>query len=157
MSKRIDDRTFEKFGRDVNTLKSIYTAAKIAEAMQVNAGNFSSLVNGAKRPGQGFIDRFYQAWGEQLEEIRAEERAIPRNVGHMGVNESAPDCYNHTLQIPQEHNRRLQHLEERVAYLDSMVAVLVDRLLESNQKLIDAHLLILGQQAEKASIQPAVK
>ena len=157
MSKRIDDRTFEKFGRDVNTLKSLYTAAKIAEAMQVNAGNFSSLVNGAKRPGQAFIDRFYRAWGEQLEEMRAAERAIPRNARHMEVNESAPDFYNHTPQIPQEHNKRLQLLEERVAYLDSVVAILVDRLLESNQKLIDAHLLILGQQAERTSSQPAVK
>ena len=157
MSKRIDDRTFEKFGRDVNTLKSLYTAAKIAEAMQVNAGNFSSLVNGAKRPGQAFIDRFYRAWGEQLEEIRAAERAIPRNARHMEVNESAPDFYNRTPQIPQEHNKRLQLLEERVAYLDSVVAILVDRLLESNQKLIDAHLLILGQQAERTSSQPAVK
>ena len=151
MSKRIDDKTLEKFGRDVKALRSIYTDAKIAEVMKTNSGNFSSRVNGVKRPGQDFIDRFYAVWGEKLKGMMESERLAIAAAGPLAVNDQKKDYSNAALRQLDDQDERLRYLEKSISRLDSVVTVVVERLLESNQKLIDAHLSILKQLAEKAT------
>jgi hypothetical protein len=146
VSKRIDDRTFEKFVRDVKTLRTVYTDAKIAAIMKTNPGNFSSRVNGTKRPGQDFINLFYQVWGKKLQNLEAvEENDAKKN------NASRSDGPKQTFpgsSIYQD--ERLQRLEEGISRLDTAIIVLMERLVIAHQKLIDAHLSILSQQFKMA-------
>ena len=91
MSKRIDDKTFEKFVQDVKYLRSAYTDVKIAAIMKTNPGNFSSRVNGVKRPGQVFIDRFYQVFGKKLKEMAETESQSAAITGPLQLNEPKQD------------------------------------------------------------------
>jgi hypothetical protein len=142
VSKRIDDKTFEKFVQDVKSLRSVCTDAKIATLMETNPGNFSSRINGAKRPGQDFIDRFYKVWGKKLMDIIEGAKDNTGETGTIGSNEL---------------DERLQRIEESISRLDSAVGILMERLVVSHQKLIDAHLSMLSQQAERAGNRSAEK
>jgi len=124
--------TIEKFTRDVKSLRSNYTDARIAMVMNTNPGNFSSRINGAKRPGQVFIDKFYQVWGKEIKDMDT-------------TNEPKQDLPNFTTQIQREQDERLHRIEESITRLDSAITFLMEKLLVSNQKLIDAHLSMLGQ------------
>jgi hypothetical protein len=157
LSKRIDDKTLERFTRDVKYLRSIYTDARIAMEMKTNPGNFSSRVNGAKRPGQDFIDRFYQVWGKEVKEIIEVEGHAAEEMSTFNTNDPKQDLPGYTTQILHEQDERLHRIEESISRLNSTVTFLMEKLLVSNQKLIDAHLSMLGQQAEKTSNQPAGK
>jgi len=110
--------------------------------METNPGNFSSRINGAKRPGQDFIDRFYKVWGKKL----------------MDIIEAAKDYAGETDTIgSNEQGERLQRIEESISRLDSAVGILMERLVVSHQKLIDAHLSMLSQQAEREGNRSAEK
>jgi hypothetical protein len=141
VSKRIDDMKYNKFISDVKILRSIYTDAKIATEMQSNSGNFSSYVNKSKRPGQDFIDRFYRVWGKKLSEIM--EGGVYANVerGMLAVKEVS-HTYEHRppTRLSTDQDERLQRIEENISQLHSIVGDLMRRLMESNQKLIDAQL-----------------
>jgi hypothetical protein len=158
VSKRIDDKTLEKFTRDVKALRSIYTDARIAMEMKTNPGNFSSRINGGKRPGQVFIDKFYQVWGKELKEMIEKEGLTAEEMATYSSNQPKQDLPNYnTIQILQEQDERLHRLEERISHLNSSITFLMEKLLVSNDRLIDAHLSMLGQLAEKISHQPAGK
>jgi hypothetical protein len=157
VSKRIDDKTLEKFTRDVKSLRSIYTDAKIAMEMKTNPGNFSSRINGTKRPGKDFIDRFYQVWGMEVKEMMQAEGLAAEEMATYSTNDPKQDFPNYAIQILQEQDERLHRLEDSISQLNSSITFLMEKLLVSNQKLIDAHLSMLGQQAEKTSHQPAGK
>ena len=140
MSKRIDDKTFEKFVQDVKALRKVYTDAKISALMATNPGNFSSRVNGAKRPGEDFINLFYQVWGKKLQNLEAEGKG----------NDSAsagPAQRNPNSSMYQD--ERLQRLEEGISRLDTAIIGMMERLVVSHQKLIDTHLSILSQQMKR--------
>ena len=151
MSKRIDDKTFDKFVQDVKSLRSIHTDARIAAIMKTNAGNFSSRVNGVKRPGQVFIDRFYQVFGKTLKEMAEIESRFALNTGPLQLNKPKQE-------FPSPANtqdERLQRIEENISRLNSTLATLMERLVISHQKLIDAHLSMLSQRPERAGNMPA--
>lgn len=157
MSKRIDDKTFERFVQDVKSLRSIYTDAKIAMVMGTNPGNFSSRINGTKRPGQDFIDRFYQVWGKKLKDM-AEAVADDSGETHLLASTEPKQGFpGHALDLLNEQNERLQRIEENISRLDTAVGILMERLVVSHQKLIDAHLSILSQQAKRAGSRSAQK
>jgi hypothetical protein len=157
LSKRIDDKTLEKFTRDVKSLRSIYTDARIAMEMKTNPGNFSSRINGAKRPGKDFIDRFYQVWGKEVKKMMEAEGLAAEEMATYSTNDPKQDLPNYTIQILQEQDERLNRLEESMSRLNSSITFLMEKLLVSNEKLIDAHLSMLGQGPEKASHQPSGK
>jgi hypothetical protein len=147
VSRRIDDKTFEKFVQDVKSLRSIYTDAKIATLMKTNPGNFSSRINGAKRPGQDFIDRFYQVWGKKLKDMKdAEDNAGQTSL--LASAEPKKDFPGQVLRLLNEQDERLKRIEESISRLDTAVCSLMERLVVSHQKLIEAHLSILSQQAK---------
>jgi hypothetical protein len=158
VSKRIDDKTLDKFTRDVKALRSIYTDARIAMGMKTNPGNFSSRINGGKRPGQVFIDKFYQVWGKELKEMMEKEgSAAAEEMAPYNASQPKQDLPNYnTTQSLQEQDERLHRLEESISRLNSSMTFLMEKLLVSNERLIDAHLSMLGQLAEKIS-QPAGK
>jgi hypothetical protein len=147
VSKRIDDKTFDKFVQDVKSLRSIYTDAKIAATMKINPGNFSSRVNGAKRPGQDFINRFYQVFDKRLKDYAEIQSHAAANPGTLQLSEPKHGC-----QSPANtQDARLERIEESIARLDSSLTTLMERLVISHQKLIDAHLSMLGQRSERAA------
>jgi hypothetical protein len=125
--------------------------------MKTNPGNFSSRINGAKRPGQVFIDKFYQVWGRELKEMMQAEGLAAGEMATYSTNDPKQDLPNYTIQILQEQDERLHRLEDSISRLNSSITFLMEKLLVSNQKLIDAHLSMLGQQPEKTSHQPAGK
>ena len=150
VSKRIDDRTFDKFVHDVKTLRTVYTDAKISSLMGTNPGNFSSRVNGAKRPGQDFINLFYQVWGKKLHNLEAVEE-----IDAEKDNDSRSDGPKQRFpgsSIYQD--ERLHRLEEGISRLETAIIVLMERLLVTQQKLIDAHLSFLDQQAKSGANRP---
>jgi hypothetical protein len=149
VSKRIDDKTFQKFIQDVNTLRAVYTDAKISALMATNPGNFSSRVNGTKRPGQDFINLFYQVWGKKLQNLEAAE-AIDAGKNNDSRSDGPKQCFPGSSIYQDE---RLQRLEEGISRLDTAIIVLMERLMASHQKLIEAHLSILGQQIKTAGEQ----
>jgi hypothetical protein len=151
VSKRIDDKAFDKFVWDVKSLRSIYTDARIAAIMKTNPGNFSSRVNGVKRPGQVFIDRFYQVFGKKLKEMAETESQYPASTGHLQLNGPKQDFPGPA----NTQDERLQRIEESISRLTSTVATLMERLVMSHQKLIDAHLSMLSQRPERAGNMPA--
>lgn len=157
MSKRIDDKTFEKFIQDVKSLRSVHTDARIAMLMETNPGNFSNYINGAKRPGQGFIDRFYQAWGKKLKEMTEAVKYDAGETDTLGSNEPKQDFTVQAIAVSNEQDKRLRRMEESISRLDTAVGVLMERLMVSHQRLIDAHLSILSQQAERAGNRSAEK
>ena len=125
--------------------------------METNPGNFSSRINGAKRPGQDFIDRFYQVWGKKLKHIIEAAKDDSGETDTLGVNEPKQDFQGHAPSKSNDQNDRLQRIEESISRLDLAVGVLMERLVVSHQKLIDAHLSILSQQAGKAGNRSAEK
>ena len=144
MSKRIDDKTFQKFVQDVKSLRTVYTDAKISALMATNPGNFSSRVNGAKRPGEDFINLFYQVWGKKLQNLEAEGK------GNDSASAGPAQSYPSSSMYQDE---RLQRLEEGISRLDTAIIVLMERLVITHQKLIDAHLSILNQQIKTVGEQ----
>ena len=124
----------------------------IAMEMKTNPGNFSNRISGAKRPGQDFIDKFYEVWGKEIMEA---ERHVAEEMGTTSKTDTKQDVPNYTIQILQERNERLRRVEESISRLDSAITFLMEKLLVSNQKLIDAHLSMLGQLPGKISNQPA--
>jgi hypothetical protein len=158
VSRRIDDKALEKFIADVNDLRSIHTDATISAGMKTNPGNFSSRVNGSKRPGQDFIDRFYQAWGKKLKAIKEEGGYFSDEKIISAAKDSTQDfAYNSPIYLLTEQADRLQRIEESLSQLNTIVSDLMRRLMESNQKLIDAYLSIKGQQTEKSGSLPVEK
>ena len=144
MSKRIDDRTFDKFINDVKSLRSIYTDAKIAAIMKTNAGNFSSRINGVKRPGQDFIDKFYQVLGKKLNDIAESELlggSLTESVESDKPKEDFPGSANGL-------GERIQRMENSLSRLETCVSILMERLVISHQKLIDGHLAFLQAQSQ---------
>jgi hypothetical protein len=150
VSKRIDDRTFEKFVQDVKSLRAVYTDAKICAAMGTNAGNFSSRVNGVKRPGRDFIDRFYQSWGKKLVEMA--------NTGRNDVKETyLLASGNPKREIPGYSlydDERIRCIEASLSRLDTFTGGLIEQLIVSHLKLVDAHLAILSQYTKSAGNRP---
>jgi hypothetical protein len=117
--------------------------------MATNPGNFSSRAKGTKRPGQDFINLFYQVWGKKLQNLEASEEidAGKKNDSRSdGPKQSFPGS-----SIYQD--ERPQRLEEGISRLDTAIIVLMERLVVSHQKLIDAHLSILSQQIKTAGGQ----
>jgi hypothetical protein len=117
--------------------------------METNPGNFSSRVNGTKRPGQDFINLFYQVWGKKLQNLEAAEEIDARKNNDSrfdGPKQSFPDS-----SIYQD--ERLQRLEEGISRLDTAIIVLMERLVIAHQKLIGAHLSILSQEIKKVGEQ----
>jgi hypothetical protein len=119
--------------------------------MKTNPGNFSSRVNGAKRPGQDFIDRFYQVFGKTLRGITETEKDVAAGTGTLQSNEPNQDIYS----TANTQDERLQRIEESISRLHLAVTTLVERLVISHQKLIDAHLAMLSQRSESAGNLPA--
>jgi hypothetical protein len=111
MSKRIDNKTFEKFVQDVKPLRSVYTDAKIAALMKTNPGNFSSRINGSKRPGQDFIDAFYQAWGTKLAELVEKARMGEEKMGSLEEMREKPRKWDELIQLYREIGVRLARVE----------------------------------------------
>ena len=88
----------------------------------------------------------------EKEGLAAEEMAT------YSTNQPKQDLPNYnTIQILQEQDERLHRLEESISHLNSSITFLMEKLLVSNNRLIDAHLSMLGQLAEKISHQPAGK
>jgi hypothetical protein len=141
VSKRIDDITLERFIQDVKSLRSLYTDAKIAAIMKTNPGNFSSRVTGGKRPGQDFIDRFYQVWSKELKDLEQGVNYDMRKQNPSGSAQSKDAIYQ---------DERLQRLEAGISRLDTAIGSLMERLVVSHEKLIDSHLSILSQQTKRA-------
>jgi hypothetical protein len=150
VSKRIDDKMFEKFVRDVKALRTVHTDAKICSVMGTNPGNFSSRVNGVKRPGKDFIDKFYQFWGTVLSDMskglkyEAREISLPTSAN---PNQGAPG-----YSLYQD--ERIRRIEESISRLDKFTNDLMERLVLNHLKLVDAHLSILEQQAKSAANRP---
>jgi len=111
MSKRIDDKTLEKFVQDVKSLRLVYTDAKVAALMKTNPGNFSSRISGAKRPGQDFIDAFYQAWGKKLAEISEKARMGEEKMGSLEEMSEKPRRWDELIQLYKEIDARLARIE----------------------------------------------
>ena len=149
VSKRIDDKTFEKFVQDVKTLRTVYTDAKIAAIMKTNPGNFSRRVNGVKRPGQDFIDHFYQVWFKKLQILEAPEETDAGKDNDSASVEPKQNFPCSSIYLDE----RLQRLEESISRLDRAIINLMERLVISHQKLIDTHLSILSQQSKTVGKQ----
>jgi hypothetical protein len=149
VSKRIDDKTFEKFVQDVKTLRTLYTDAKIAALMETNPGNFSSRVNGAKRPGQDFIDLFYQVWDKKLKNLEAAEEIDAGKDNDSAFSRPKQNFLGSSVY----QDERLQRLEEGISRLDTVIIVLMERLVITHQKLIDAHLSLLNKQIKAVGEQ----
>ena len=62
------DDEVAKFRRDAETLLKSHLSGKIAEKLGVGPANFSSYVNGSKRPGKNILKKFYN-----LEEMKNAE------------------------------------------------------------------------------------
>jgi len=127
MSKRIDDKTFEKLVQDVKSLRSVYTDAKIATLMNTNPGNFSSRINGTKRPGQDFIDAFYQALGVKLKEIGQVKAENGNEAGYEWRDDQwgLPDQVIHVL---NGMDQRLQRLEESIRRIELKLGYINEKL-----------------------------
>jgi hypothetical protein len=150
VSKRIDDRTFDKFVHDVKTLRTVYTDAKISSLMGTNPGNFSSRVNGAKRPGQDFIDKFYLFWGSELIEIA-------EGGEYYDKERKLSAAFNSEQKVPGyaiNQNDRLRAIEASLARLDALAGGLLEQLVVSHLRLVDAHLSFLDQQAKSGANRP---
>ena len=144
VSKRIDNKTFEKFVRDVKSLRAVYTDAKISTLMRTNPGNFSARVNGAKRPGQDFIDKFYQFWGTML-------KRMAEGMDYEVKEDTVPISPIPSQSIPGHalfHEERLRRVEDSINRLDRVTSGLMERLVLNHLKLVDAHLSMLNQNAK---------
>jgi hypothetical protein len=53
------DQEVAKFRLDAEQLTKTHLSGKIAEKLGVDPANFSSYVNGSKRPGKNFLKKFY--------------------------------------------------------------------------------------------------
>lgn len=150
MSKRIDDRAFEKFVQDVKSLRAVYTDVRICAVMGTNAGNFSSRVNGAKRPGRDFIDRFYDSWGKKLVEIA--------NAGRNDVKETYLSASGNPKREISGYalyeDECIRRIEENLSRLDSVAGSWMEQLVASHLKLVDAHLSILSQHLKNGGNRP---
>ena len=105
MSKRIDDKTYEKFKKDVDLLRkgTEYTDERMATSMKTSKGNFSARVNGRIRPGLVFIKRFYANFGENLRKL--EEISV--------VHEPGQDFPN-TIQLLKEQGEKIEEQGKKI-------------------------------------------
>jgi hypothetical protein len=150
VSKRIDDKTFDKFVQDVKSLRAFYTDAKISSLMGTNPGNFSSRVNGAKRLGQDFIDKFYLFWDSELIEIA-------EGGEYYDKERKLSASFNSEQKVPGysiNQNDRLRDIEASLARLDALTSGLLEQLVISHLRLVDAHLSFLDQQAKSGANRP---
>jgi hypothetical protein len=129
VSKRIDDKTYEKFKKDVDLLRkgTEYTDERMAITMKTTKGNFSARVKGRVRPGLVFIKRFYANFGELL-----------RNLEEISVVHESDQDFPNTIQLLKEHGRKIEQqgkkveqLEETILRLEKAITTLVLRLGET--------------------------
>ena len=125
MSKRIDDKTYEKFKRDVALLRerTEYTDEQMAKRMGTSKGNFSTRVNDLVRPGLDFIKRFYGAFREELKELEV----------ITVVNDPKQDFPN-TIGLLKEQGKKIEKLEKSVFRLEKMITTLILRLDKKQKK-----------------------
>jgi transcriptional regulator with XRE-family HTH domain len=76
------DEEVAKFRRDAERLTKTHLSGKIAEKLGVGSANFSSYVNGSKRPGKNMLKKFYN-----LQEMQNTED----NTQDTGDNKKRPD------------------------------------------------------------------
>jgi hypothetical protein len=79
------DEEVAKFRRDAERLTKTHLSGKIAEKLGVGSANFSSYVNGGKRPGKNILKKFYN-----LQEMQNTEE----NTHDTGDNKKRKD-YEH--------------------------------------------------------------
>jgi hypothetical protein len=79
------DNEVAKFRRDAERLTKTHPSGKIAEKLGVGSANFSSYVNGGKRPGKNILKKFYN-----LQEMQNTED----NTQDTGDNKKGKD-YEH--------------------------------------------------------------
>jgi transcriptional regulator with XRE-family HTH domain len=76
------DEEVAKFRRDAERLTKTHLSGRIAEKLGVGSANFSSYVNGSKRPGKNILKKFYN-----LEEMQN----TADNAQDTGDNKKRPD------------------------------------------------------------------
>lgn len=71
MTRRVNDTEKEKFQKDRAILKQ-YTDKQIAEKMRIDPANYSSCTKGRKPMTDRFLNKFYDAFEEELQKKNAQ-------------------------------------------------------------------------------------
>jgi len=69
MAKQAPAERIEKFRRDLKRLKEKYSNDEIAQKLRVGPTNLSSNGSGNKTPGEDFLNRFYEVFGEEIKQF----------------------------------------------------------------------------------------
>ncbi|HVV05360.1 MAG TPA: hypothetical protein VHC96_14115 [Puia sp.] len=88
MAKQAAAKRIEKFRRDLEHLKEKYRNDEIAKKLGSGAGNLSSYGSGSKNPGEGFLNRFYAVFGEEIKQLGYFSERSQNDVQHSKVDES---------------------------------------------------------------------
>ncbi|HVU59184.1 MAG TPA: hypothetical protein VHD83_29180 [Puia sp.] len=69
MAKQASAERIEKFRKDLERLKEKYSNEEIAQKLGVDPTNLSSNGSGSKNPGEDFLNRFYEVFGEEIKQF----------------------------------------------------------------------------------------
>jgi hypothetical protein len=69
MAKRASPERIERFRRDLERLKEKYSNDEIAQKLGIHPGNLSSNGSGGKNPGEDFLNRFYEVFGDEIKQL----------------------------------------------------------------------------------------
>jgi transcriptional regulator with XRE-family HTH domain len=141
-----DPDLLEKFREDVRMLRLRLPIAEIANRMGMDKGNISSYLNGRKRPGKKFLQKFYQIFSASTTTVAEAEIPYTTRDGIYKMQEEIQQmktAYSISLQAMEEKlSRVLLTIEDMVTQLRMM-----DKLPKKENK----------QSVRKKNIAPAKK
>jgi transcriptional regulator with XRE-family HTH domain len=139
--KQASEDQIKKFHLDVAILYKKYTYDAIGEKMGYKKSNFRNYRSGRNTITERFLEKFYKAWGKELNTTFKKHRA-DYTANPLPETESAegPDNYN----IKNEGNSYMDILRKLVDNNQTLV--------ETNKKLVDA---VLDQRGDKPDQPPS--
>ncbi|MBS1605166.1 MAG: hypothetical protein JST42_21055 [Bacteroidetes bacterium] len=167
MTKSASDERIRLFQEDLALLRKMYKNWQIAKALEIDPTNLSSYRSGKKPPGNAFLDKFYKTFGTEIEEMKKKEpyktvkeedpanddavTGEPAVIRHIVPDDK--DDHIVTLKKQSSHlQKNYERIEEdlRIALEnDNLHAKNYDRLIRTNEKLVDHVLATNGQSTDK--------
>ena len=88
MAKQAPAERIEKFRRDLKRLKEKYSNDEIAQKLRVGPTNLSSNGSGNKTPGEDFLNRFYEVFGEEIKQFGYFSERSEDDEQHSKIDET---------------------------------------------------------------------
>ncbi len=138
MSKRVDGRRITKFQQDRNVLP--YTDAQIAVLMGINKSSYSSYINGRYPVTHTFLQKFYAAFEEELQQLRKDNLVREENPAYndLKLEDRIKDLeskLDHLMESHQHISTDIDRLEKKLEdLLNTKFETLLARLRPPRQK-----------------------